>query len=58
MNDFVFPTKHFKLLNEDIKREIQDLREKYKQSAGVNRKIIEIRGKALKIALEKRGVKL
>lgn len=38
----------------ELEVQIEKLREQYRMSSGVNRKILEIRGKCLKIALEKK----
>ena len=38
---------------EDTLKKLEQLRELYKNAAGTNKKILEIRGKLLKIALDK-----
>lgn len=39
----------------ELQNKIEQLREQYKNTSGVDRKLIEIRGKLLKKILEKRG---
>lgn len=39
----------------ELQTKLEQLREKYKNTSGVDRKLIEIRGKLLKKVLDKRG---
>lgn len=40
---------------QELQTKLELLREQYKKSSGVDRKVLEIRGKILKRLLEKRG---
>lgn len=45
------------LTYEQLTKKLEELREKYKKSAGTDKKIIEMRGKLLKWALENKQFK-